>query len=320
MIKEDRATRWTNLLKIDKHSMSKLSALAPDYKLDHKDQAIIHSDCQDIQNQLPMFEENELRVYLELLLTYYCKTKKVNYTSGMHEVLAAFFLLGFSGIKTVYSAFDIFVKKMMPGVFTDPSTLDPTFKIFHHLLMYHEPLLCSRLDGKMISASVYGQKWFSTLFASSLNISLLLAFWEFCLQEQNPTLPYFFALVYMGKIKEKVLNKKNLSVNDLDLFEFFIDELEELDDLCQEALSLQHQTPTSFVTLIEKIILCKEPLNEQSQDLINSVALTILPSDALVPKTGRFIVDLRSYSVYSVGHYPQTFNLPTSLKLSTGID
>lgn len=319
MIKEDRATRWTNLLKIDKHSLNKLSSLSPDYPLDHSDQAIIHSDCEDIQNHLPMFEESELRIYLELLLTYYCKTKKISYVSGMHEVLAAFFLLGFSGIKTVYSAFDIFLKKMMPGVFVDPSTLDPTFKIFHHLLMYHEPLLCSALDGKMISPSIYAHKWFSTLFASSLNISLLLAFWEFCLQEQNLTLPYFFALVYMGKIKEKVLNKKNLSVHDLDLFQFFISELEELDDLCQEALSLQHQTPTSFVTLIEKVIQNKEGW-EDCMDLINSVALTIVPSDAILPKTGRFIVDLRSNSVYSQGHYPQTFNFPSNLKLSTGID
>jgi hypothetical protein len=241
MIKEDRATRWTNLLKIDKHAMSKLSNLTPEYPLDHEDQLAIHADCQDIQSQLPMFEENELRVYLELLLTYYCKNKKISYVSGMHEVLAAFFLLGFSGIKTVYSAFDLFVKKMMPFAFTSPSSLEATFQVFHQLLMYHEPLLCSALDGKMILPAVYGEKWFITLFASCLNISLLLAFWEFCLQEQNPTLPYFFGLVYMSKIKEKVLNKKNLSVSDMDLFHFYISELEELDDLCQEALSLQSQ-------------------------------------------------------------------------------
>lgn len=319
MIKEDRATRWTNLLKIDKHSMSKLGNLTPDFELDHEDQLAIHADCQDIQSQLPMFEENELRVYLELLLTYYCKSKKIPYTSGMHEVMAAFFLLGFSGIKTVYSAFDLFIRKMMPCIFHLPSSLPSTFKLFHQLLMYHEPLLCSTLDGKMILPSTYGSKWFTTLFASSLNISLLLAFWEFCLQEQNPTLPYFFGLVYMSKIKEKVLNKKNLSVNDLDLFQFYITELEELDDLCQEALSMQSQTPTSFVTLIEKVVMNKH-IDLDAEALIESVALSVLPSDAFIPKPGRFVVDLRAKKVYMSGHYPQAFNFPSKLKLSTGID
>ena len=158
MIKEDRATRWTNLLNIDKHSMSTLNNLSPDFKRDHPNQQQLHVDCQDIQSQLPMFEENELQEYLELLLTYYCKHENIPYISGMHEVMAAFFLLGFSGLKTVYAAFKLFVKKMMPRVFREDSSVPLTYKIFHHLLMYHEPLLCSALDGKMITPQCYAQK------------------------------------------------------------------------------------------------------------------------------------------------------------------
>lgn len=317
MIKEDRASRWSNLLRIDKHPMSKLN-LGPEFKRDHADQQDIHHDCQEIQNQLPMFEENELKEYLELLLTCYCKEKNISYVSGMHEVMAAFFLLGFSGIKTVYSAFDLFVKKMMPRVFLDSSSLPMTFKIFHHLLMYHEPLLCSALDGKMITPQIYAEKWFSTLFASSLNISLLLAFWEFCLQEQNPTLPYFFALVFMGKIKEKILNKKNLSLDDMELFQFYICELEELDDFCQEALSMQHQTPKSFVDLITQVILEKNCPDEDLLEIMDSVTLSVLPSEVQYHKPGLFVIDLRPIDEYTSGHYPQAFNFPRSLKLSTG--
>ena len=318
MIKEDRATRWNTLLKIDHHSMSNLQDLTPDYKRDHPDQSQIHTDCQEIQSQLPMFEESELKEYLELLLTYYCKTEKLPYSSGMHEVMAAFFLLGFSGLKAVYIAFKLFVRKMMPRAFKEDSSVPLTYKVFHQLLMYHEPLLCSALDGKMITPQIYAYKWFKTLFASSLNISLLLAFWEFCLQEQNPTLPYFFALVYLSKNKEKILNKRNLSMNDLEVFQFYICELESLDELCQEALALQHQTPKSYVEMMETIITERKFPEAETLDLIDSVALTILPSEVQMPKPGLFVIDLRPMEEYMSGHYPQSFNFPRTLQLSPG--
>lgn len=319
MIKEDRATRWNHLLKIDKHSNHGLQGLTPDFKRDHADQQQIHLDCHEIQNQLPMFEESELRECLEMLLTYYCKTEKVPYSSGMHEVMAAFFLLGFSGLKTVYIAFKRFVRKMMPRVFKEDSSIPLVYKVFHQLLMYHEPLLCSALDGKMITPQIYANKWFTTLFASSLNISLLLAFWEFCLQERNPTLPYFLALVYLGKTKEKILNKRNLSIVDLELFQFYISELESLDDLCQEALSLQHQTPKTYVDMMESLISDRKVPESKSLTLIDSVALSIFPSEVVLAKPGLFVIDMRPIEEYTSGHYPQAFNFPRSLKLSTGI-
>ena len=320
MIKEDRATRWSNLLKIDRHIITDLDVLSPEFQKDHPDQLQIYSDCQEVQHHLPMFEEAELKDYLELLLTFYCKTENIPYVSGMHEVMAAFFLLGFSGLKKVYTAFKLFVKKMMPKVFSTNSSISVIYKLFHHILMYHEPLLCSALDGKMISPSVYANKWFTTLFASSLNISLLLAFWEFCLQEQNTSLPYFFALVLLGKVKEKILNKKNLTTADIDLFKIYINELEELDDLCQEALSLQHQTPKTFVELMVKVVSENSNEDEILNELIDSPALTVLPIEVQNQKPGLFVIDLRPLSEYIAGHYPQAFNFPRELKLSTGID
>jgi Rab-GTPase-TBC domain len=320
MIKEDRASRWNSLLKIDKHSKCQFNVLSSEFKKDHPDQQQIHFDCQEIQKQLPMFEENELREYLELVLTFYCKAENLPYSTGMHEVMAPFFLLGFNGLKTVYVAFKLFVKRMMPRVFKDQSSITDIYKIFHHLLMYHEPLLCNALDGKMITPQIFGEKWFTTLFASSLNSSLLLAFWEFCLQEKNVTLPYFFALVFLAKIKEKILNKRNLSNQDLDLFQFYICELEELSDLFQEALSLQRHTPKSYLEVMERVISERSETGTEIRELIDSVTLTILPHEVQSPKTGMFVIDLRPFEEYTSGHYPSAFNFPRKLKLSTGID
>lgn len=104
--------------------------------------------------------------------------------------------------------------------------------------MYHEPVLCSALDGKMLHPSYFADKWFTHIFARNLEISKLIAFWEFCLEDENPTLPYFFGLVIVSRAREKILSRRNLSGKDTDLFKFYIDKEEELDELCQEALGL----------------------------------------------------------------------------------
>jgi len=84
--------------------------------------------------------------------------------------------------------------------------------------MYHEPVLCSALDGKMMHPSNFTDRWFTTLFARNLEISKLIAFWEFCLEDNNPSLPYFFALVIVSRCRDKILTKKNLSGRDHELF------------------------------------------------------------------------------------------------------
>ena len=117
MRKEDRASRWINLLQIDT-SRNPLKECSEAVR--HSNPAQVQIDCAALQKQWPMFQETELKEYLELLLAHYCKEHSVNYQSGLHEVLAAFFLVGFSGLKTVYAAFKAFVKRMMPRVFSEP--------------------------------------------------------------------------------------------------------------------------------------------------------------------------------------------------------
>ena len=106
----------------------------------------------------------------------------------------------------------------------------------------------------------------------------------------------------------------------MDLFQFYIYELEELDDLCQEALSLQHQTPKSYVDMMGKIIADKNIPDSEIIELLDSVALTVLPCEVQAPKPGLFVIDLRHITEYTTGHYPQAFNFPRKLKLSTGTD
>jgi hypothetical protein len=259
-----------------------------------------------LQRRLPIFAENELQSTLELLLTIYCRTEKVPYNSGMHELLAPFFLMGFQNFKTVFLSFRAFVSRFVPRVFHPNSSLALTCEAFHKLMLYHEPVLCSALDAKLMAPSAYAQRWFMTLFANSLDTSLLISFWEFCLQEDNPTLPYFFGLVVVSRSRAK----KNSEV-----LEFKVDSLKDLDDMCQEALVLQQATPHSFVEMLAEVAAHKETPTHLTQMYLSSRAtLPTLPPDLTVRSCGYFVIDMRSSKEFYLGHYPNSFNLSSDLQ------
>jgi len=310
-MKLDRATRWSKLLKLPKNPQP-----LKDFPADseHPDKEAIHKDCQEVHKTFARFEESELKDYLEYLVTVFCLQKGIPYTSGIHYLLAPFFLIGFSSLNKAYAAFCSFIKKMTPRAFKEKSSLEYTYKLFHSLLMYHEPFVCNFLDANMLSPQDYSHEWFVCLFATRINISILLAFWETCLQENNFTLPYFVGLVVIARQKEKILSKRNLEGG---AFDFSIDELEEMDSVYQEAINLQYQTPRTFITIIEQLTL-HSPESFYVEVIQKSIGLPILASDVQYPKPGLFVIDLRKAPEYLSGHYPQSFNIPKDLNLSTG--
>jgi hypothetical protein len=315
MSTNDRVTRWSNLLDLD----SQPTNILEDFSLNHPQQASIHAgaiyaDCLSLQRRLHIFEENELQSTLELLLTIYCKTEGVPYKSGMHELLAPFFLMGFQNFKTVFLSFRAFVQRFVPRVFQPNSSLTLTCQAFHKLLLYHEPVLCSALDARMQVPSSYAERWFVTLFANSLDVSLLLAFWEFCLQEDNPTLPYFFGLVVVSRSRAQVLSKKKTEFLD-----FKVDNIKELDDMCQEALVYQQDTPQSFVDMLSEAATQEHAPTHLTQMYLSSrLALPILPPDLISKNPCYFVIDIRPSEEFCTGHYPNSYNLSSDLHTSTG--
>ena len=147
MPRNDNIQKWLKLLGDDVKQKQNLFEKYPEnFRLDHPDQATIHSDCQSLEAKSPIFQETDLKNALELLLTYYCKTEEISYRSGLHEVLAPFFIMRFSNLKTVYGSFCSFIDKMMPIMFSSENILDQTYSIFQKLMMYHEPIIFNALQ------------------------------------------------------------------------------------------------------------------------------------------------------------------------------
>lgn len=319
---EDRIIRWSKLLQISQIDLDLSPLVKHSGELSHPDFQKIRTDAENLYQKWQIFSESELRETLEWLLTFYCKSKGISYISGMHELLAPFFLIGFQSVSTLYEHFEKFVNKVIPSFYKENGkNVDLMSKIFHNLLLYYDPTICNLLDSQLWILSKYSNKWFLNLFASNLEISLLLAFWELILIENYVELPVFFGLILIIRNRSFLLNKplgKMLSPEFIKekIVDVFITDLDELETLISQAKNLISNCPKSVLNLIRNIILG----NIKPIDIYNIENSYILEQDistCINIKKKQFIIDLREFEEYSKNHLQRSFCLPISLNLST---
>lgn len=75
------------------------------------------------------------------------------------------------------------------------------FDLFRLLLLYHDPQLCSFLDTRKLTPDYYANSWFNSLFASPCSLEVSLAMWDVYLQQADPFLVFFMALVILVNAK-----------------------------------------------------------------------------------------------------------------------
>lgn len=173
--------------------------------LDCENQTLIHSQCLEQAARLDV-EESErqhLATEMELVLTYYCKTRNVPYTQdcGWAELLLPFVSLGLSR-RDLFNAFYALTVKYLPR---DCKAGGQPFHLFRLLLLYHDPELCSLLDTKQLSPESYLQEWIRGLYVSKCKLPVVRAIWDHYLMERDPFLIFFLALVMVVNSKELVL-------------------------------------------------------------------------------------------------------------------
>jgi hypothetical protein len=116
--------------------------------------------------------------------------------------------------------------------------------------------------------------------------------------------------VLVRKFKDQLLTRRT----NKDQIQVAIKDFEELDSLCQEASTLQHETPKSFLRMAETLTTGKE----REEVLDEGLAMKVTPQDVQIARVGNFIIDLRTNAEYVRGHYPNSYNLTKDLHMSTG--
>lgn len=315
MPRQDQSQKWLKLLGDEvRKNQNEFEKYPENFRLDLPEQEIIHQDCQSLENKAPIFEESDLKNALELLLTYYCKTEELEYQTGLHEVLAPFFLMRFSNLKTVYGAFSTFVQKMLPNMFVGDVHVDLSYNLFQKLIMYHEPILFNTIQSSFPSHTVLIKKWLLTGMASLFDSSNLLKLWEFCLSQQNYTLPVYVAITVLYRQREKLMkktkSKKLLNFDELDL--------DDIQEIIKEAIVYQANTPLSFQKKVKKMLFDASPKKSLIKLLENSSIVTTSPKDLQTSQINYVVIDIRDGKEFAKSHFLKSFNISQDLQISTG--
>ncbi|ELU13461.1 hypothetical protein CAPTEDRAFT_183535 [Capitella teleta] len=293
----------------------------------------LREDCHTLVDELANEEDEKLSVSsdLESILTFYCKSRALNYAkdNGWLNVLQPMLAMKYSKAD-LYNCFYAFITKYIPR---ECHKNGKPFHLFRLLLQYHDPELCSFLDTKKITPDTYAQNWFSSLFAASCDLKVILSMWDVYLQHTDPFLVFFLALVIIVNAKDQILSMDKSATKQeiIDKMTTFPSALaaDDVEDFCALAQYYSTRTPQSFRRDYQGPLFgtsLKDRSGRPQADLVANVSqmlcLPVSVSELLQANQEEpgdqvryFVVDCRPAEQYNAGHLSTAFHLDANLML-----
>ncbi|XP_009957348.1 PREDICTED: TBC1 domain family member 23-like, partial [Leptosomus discolor] len=313
-----RAKVW----KIALNVVGKGDSLASwDGSLDLHEQSIIHKDCQELIDQLSVPEEKSvLLLDIESVITFYCKSRNVKYSSclGWIHLLRPLVHLCLPR-SDLYNCFYAIMNKFIPR---DCFMKGRPFHLFRLLLQYHEPELCSFLDTKKMTPDSYALNWLGSLFSYYCSAEVTQAIWDGYLQQADPFFIYFLMLIILVNAKDVILAQESDKEEMIKFLETSPANLnlEDIEDLFSLAQYYCSKTPASFRkdnhSLFGSSLL---GLKDDDTDLSQALCLAVSVSEILQANQQQgdgvrfFVVDCRPAEQYNAGHLSTAFHLDSDL-------
>uniref|UniRef100_A0A8C9JFI5 TBC1 domain family member 23 n=1 Tax=Panthera tigris altaica TaxID=74533 RepID=A0A8C9JFI5_PANTA len=252
--------------------------------LDLPEQNAIHKDCVEFIEQLsvPQEKATELLLDIESVITFYCKSRNINYSTSLSWIHLLKPLVHLQLPRSdLYNCFYAIMNKYIPR---DCSLKGRPFHLFRLLIQYHEPELCSFLDTKKITPDSYALNWLGSLFACYCSIEVTQAIWDGYLQQADPFFIYFLMLIILVNAKEVILAQES--------------------DSKEEVIQFLENTPFSLNL-------------EDIEDLFSLAQYYCSKTPASFRKEGVrfFVVDCRPAEQYNAGHLSTAFHLDSDLML-----
>lgn len=295
---------------------------------DLPNQKVLREDVTTFVEKLGNEEEDKISVSsdLESIITFYCKTRKIQYerNNGFIEILLLLLNLKLP-LSDTYNLFEKLLDTYVPKNCGKNGT---PFHILWLLLQYHDPELCSFLDTKRITPEQYCKVWFQSLFAGTCCLPVVQAMWDLYFQQADPFFVFFLALIMIVNAREQILSKKAETKEVV--IEFLINmpcalESEDVNDFCSLAQYYAHKTPTSFQGDVIPIIFGENLPVVQSKFVSQALCIPVSVNELVENATMElspdsegvrfFLVDCRPAEQYNAGHLSTAFHLDCNLML-----
>ncbi|CAH0561090.1 unnamed protein product [Brassicogethes aeneus] len=292
---------------------------------DLTNQNLLREDITNFVSNLGNDEEDKLCVIsdLESILTFYCKSRNLEYTqnNGWVELLLPILTLKVPKGVT-YNLFEAIRDTYVPQSCHKDGN---AFHILRLLLLYHDPELCSFLDTKRITPENYCLTWFQSLFAATCSLEVVINMWDYYFQQSDPFFIFFLSLIMVVNARDQIVSMTNESrdkiIASLSNMPCGL-EADDVSDFCSLAQYYALKTPVSFRTDLMQTLY--QPKNEKSQYVSQALCLPVSVHE-LVENTAQetknvdavrfFLVDCRPVEQYNAGHLPTAFHLDCNLML-----
>ncbi|XP_061634236.1 TBC1 domain family member 23 [Phyllopteryx taeniolatus] len=325
-IEETSAQQRAKMWKLALNVSGKGDSLAPwDGVLDLPEQTLIHSRSLQLIDKLQVSEEerSDMVSDVEAVVTFYCKSRNISFTSDLSWPHLLKPLLGLRlARRDLYNCFYAIMNKHVPRECVPKGR---PFHLYRLLLQYHEPELCSFLDTKKITPDSYAINWMGSLFSSHCPPDVTQALWDCYLQQADPFLIFFLMLIILVNAKEAILDREGDSKEDvIKMLEESpsLLEAEDIEDLFSLAQYYQSKTPLSLRKMNQNLFGSSlVALKEEDIDLSQALCLPVSVPEILQANQHQqdgvrfFVVDCRPAEQYNAGHLSTAFHLDSDLML-----
>ena len=229
---------------------------------------------------IPNFKE-----ILEKILTFFCKTKNIQYKQGLNEIFGPLILIQHKirqfKLPKIYLFGEVFIDKFLPNYYyeVDFLALKGSLKLFVILLKYHEPSVYNILDKNEILPEMYATNWIITLMSGKLRLDILFELWNYLLEYDDQLMMHFILVAFIKLKRELIINSHKTFLPSL-MANLTILKKDELKEIIELADDLRKKTPYSFRILANKlgilITKCKnlkERNMEYNPDMIQAIPI-----------------------------------------------
>ena len=205
---------------------------------------------------------NSFSSLLDYFISYYCVENNMVYKQGLNEIIAPFLLLKYKlpniPFHLIYNLFSGYINTFATNYFYEKTfySLKNSLCLLTLLLKYHAPIVQNLFDKIMISPEMYGTNWLLTTFCGKLKLHLLYHLMNKIIIEDDPFIIHYLIIAFLI-YKKNIFFESDLTMVPVALTTIFIDSIEEIDKIFNEAIKLREKTPYSFRILANMLEIFK---------------------------------------------------------------
>lgn len=211
---------------------------------------VLENDVTRTRAEIEEFRSIIYRKSITIILQEFCKKYSIQYKQGMNEVLAPFIYLSPPTNEPQlepFILFESFIFRYLERYFCldDSGYLYKAFRLFHILLLYHDPQLALHLQDNDFPPELYSPQWFLTLFSRSLPMTQVLRLWDMLIAVDDPSFTFFVGLCLLRRLRSSLLLSDSDTLPEI-LRNLRFKDGDDIDSVMVEAFQLYKITPRCF--------------------------------------------------------------------------